>query len=138
MRYQGWLCVPNVDCLRNLILYEDHGSPYSNKPGSTKIYHELREVFWWEGFKENIAEIVAKSTNFQQVKDEHQKLGGLLKQILILSCKWQEINIDFVIVLPQTQKQYDTIWVVVDWLTNHLILFPSNLPIQYRIMIGSP
>ena len=29
LRYQGRFCVPNVDCLRNWILEEAHGSRYS-------------------------------------------------------------------------------------------------------------
>ena len=46
LRYQGGLCVPNVDDLRNRILEEAHGDRYSNYPCSKKMYHDLREVFW--------------------------------------------------------------------------------------------
>ena len=59
MRYQGRLCVPNVDDLRNQILEEAHGSRYFIHSGFTKMYHDLREVFWWEGLKKDIAEFVA-------------------------------------------------------------------------------
>ena len=31
--------------------------------------------------------------------------------------KWEHINIDFTVGLPQTQNQYNTIWVVLDRLT---------------------
>ena len=41
LRYQGRLCVPNVDELRNRILEETHGSRYSIHPCSTKMYHDL-------------------------------------------------------------------------------------------------
>ncbi|TMW90959.1 hypothetical protein EJD97_014998 [Solanum chilense] len=44
LRYQGRLWFPNVDGLRNSILEEAHGSRYSIHPGSTKMYHDLREV----------------------------------------------------------------------------------------------
>ena len=54
LRYQGRLCVTNVDGLRNRILEEAHGSRYSIHPGSTKMYHDFREVFWWEGLKRDI------------------------------------------------------------------------------------
>ena len=59
LRYQGRLCVLNVDDLRNHILEEAHGSCYSIHQGYTKMYHNLREVFWWEVLKRNIAEFVA-------------------------------------------------------------------------------
>ena len=46
LRYQERLCVPNVDDLRNQILEEPHGSHYSIHPGSTKMFHDLSEVFF--------------------------------------------------------------------------------------------
>ena len=60
LRYQGRLCVPDVDGLRDRIFEEAHGPRYSIHPGSTKIYHDLREIYWLEGFKKGIAEFVAK------------------------------------------------------------------------------
>lgn len=38
IRYQDWLCVSNVDGLREVILKEAHNSPYSIYLGSTKRY----------------------------------------------------------------------------------------------------
>ena len=64
--------------------------------------------------KKYIAEFVAKCPNFQQVKSEHQKPSGLLQEIQIPTWKWEEINMDFVVGLPRTQKSYDSIWVIVD------------------------
>ena len=60
LRYQGRLCVSHVDGLRNRILEKAHRSLYSNHPGSRMMYHDLKEVFWWEGLKKNITEFLAK------------------------------------------------------------------------------
>ena len=65
-----------------------------------------------------IAEFVANSSNCQQVKAAHQKLGGLLQKIQVPTWKWDDINMDFIVGLPRTQKQHDSILVVVDGLTN--------------------
>ena len=46
LRYQGRLCVPDVGELRQHILAEAHKSRYSIHPGATKMYRELREVYW--------------------------------------------------------------------------------------------
>ena len=64
--------------------------------------------------KKYIEELVAKCPNFQHVKVEHQNLDVLLQDIQIPTWMWEEISMDFVVGLPQTQKSYDFIWVVVD------------------------
>ena len=45
LRYQGKLCVPNNDDLRSRIHGEAHGTRYSIHPISTKMCHDVREVF---------------------------------------------------------------------------------------------
>ena len=105
LRYPGRFCVPNVDYLRNQTLEEDRGSCCSIHPGSPKIYHDLREVFWSEEFKKDIAEFVAKCPNCQQVKSKHQKSDGLLQEIQVPTWKKEDINMDFIVGLPQTKKQ---------------------------------
>ncbi|WMV46129.1 hypothetical protein MTR67_039514, partial [Solanum verrucosum] len=47
LRHQGRLCVPDVDGLRETILEEAHGSRYSIHSGATKMYRDLREIYWW-------------------------------------------------------------------------------------------
>nr|GFC99325.1 transposon Ty3-G Gag-Pol polyprotein [Tanacetum cinerariifolium] len=49
-----------------------------------------------------------------KVKIEHQRASGLLQQLDIHVWKWDEISMDFVTGLPQTQRRHDAIWVVVD------------------------
>ena len=63
--------------LRNRIREETHSSRYSIRLGSTKMYHDLREIYWWDGLKGDIEEFVARCPNCQQVKDEHLKPSGL-------------------------------------------------------------
>ncbi|XP_070032154.1 uncharacterized protein [Nicotiana tomentosiformis] len=75
--YQGCLCVPNVDGLRERIMIEAHTYRYSVHPGSTKMYHYLREVYWWNYMKRNVADFVERFPKCQQVKAEHQRPGGL-------------------------------------------------------------
>ncbi|WMV41716.1 hypothetical protein MTR67_035101, partial [Solanum verrucosum] len=63
--------------------------------------------------KRKIADFVAKRPNFQQVKVEHQKPGGMNQEINIPTWKWEVINMDFITGLPRTRKQHDSIWVIV-------------------------
>ena len=84
------------------MLEEAYGSWYSIHPEATKMYRDLREVYWWNVLKKDIAGFVAKCPNCQQVKAEHLKLGGLFQDINIPTWKWEEVNMDFVVGLPCT------------------------------------
>ena len=72
------LCVPDVDDLRKELLEEAHHSAYSVHPGSTKMYHTLKDTYWWNGMKKDVAEFASKCLTCQQVKLEHQRPAGLL------------------------------------------------------------
>nr|GEY58719.1 tetratricopeptide-like helical domain-containing protein [Tanacetum cinerariifolium] len=72
------------------------------------------------------------------VKIEHQQASGLLQQLDIPVWKWDEISMDFVTGLPQTQRRYDAIWVVVDRLTKsaHFLPIRKDYSVSsYRILI---
>ena len=58
------------------------------------------------------------------MKDEYRKLHGLVQEIQVPTWKWEDINMDFVVGLPRTQKQYEYIWVVVDRLTKSDYFIP--------------
>ena len=62
-RYKRRLCVPNVDRFKDRILENANGSRYSIHPGKAKMYHDLREVYWWAGMKKDIYEFVVKCMN---------------------------------------------------------------------------
>jgi TPP-dependent trihydroxycyclohexane-1,2-dione (THcHDO) dehydratase len=46
MWFRKRICVPDVDNLQEKILQEAHDSAYSIHPGSTKMYHDLKERYW--------------------------------------------------------------------------------------------
>ena len=79
--FRDRLCVPNNSKLRGLILTEAHSSMFSVHPGTTKMYRDLRNYFWWIGMKRDIADFVARCLTWQQVKIEHQRLGGVLQSL---------------------------------------------------------
>ena len=58
LRCQGRLCVPNIDNLRPNIIAEAQASRYSIRSGSTKMYHDLKEIYWWQGMKRDISKFV--------------------------------------------------------------------------------
>ena len=59
LRFQGRICVPNDAEVKKLILEEGYKSRLSLHPGMTKMYQNLKETFWWQGMKKDVAFFVS-------------------------------------------------------------------------------
>ena len=90
----GRLCVPDVDNLREETLEEAHFIVYSVHPGATKMYQSIKDLYWQDGLKKDVAEYIAKCLTCQQVQAEHQKPYGKLQPHLIPEWKWERITMD--------------------------------------------
>ncbi|XP_071688789.1 uncharacterized protein [Rutidosis leptorrhynchoides] len=121
------LCVPNDDVIHEALLFEAHSSPFSVHPGSTKMFQDLKQHFWWSGMKKDVARYVGKCLTHQQVKIEHQHASGLLQPLDIPVWKWDDISMDFVCGLPKTVKRHNVIWVVTDRLTKSAHFLPIRM-----------
>ncbi|KAJ9541866.1 hypothetical protein OSB04_028372 [Centaurea solstitialis] len=118
--------VPKLGDLRKKILFEAHKSKYSVHPGTNKMYHGLRQCYWWPGMKKDIAYFVERCVTCLQVKIEHQRPYGKLQQLPIPEWTWEHVTMDFVTKLPRTPKGYDTIWVIVDRLSKSAHFLPMK------------
>ncbi|KAF3670933.1 putative sulfate transporter 3.4-like [Capsicum annuum] len=56
----AWLCVHDVEGLGEKILTEAHESIYTVHPHSAKMYHDLKEIYWWNNMKRDVANFIAK------------------------------------------------------------------------------
>jgi hypothetical protein len=127
LKFGNRLCVPNDPSIKKDILEEAHRSSYTIHPGSTKMYRDLRETFWWNNMKREIAQFVEQCLTCQQVKVEHQRPSGLLQSLPIPEWKWEHISMDFVSGLPRSPKGHDAIWVIVDRLTKSAHFIPIRM-----------
>ncbi|GJS95950.1 putative reverse transcriptase domain-containing protein [Tanacetum coccineum] len=66
--------VPLVGGVRTIIMDEAHKTRYYVHPGADKMYHGLRDMYWWPGMKRDIATYVSKCLTCSEVKAEHQRL----------------------------------------------------------------
>ncbi|XP_069144088.1 uncharacterized protein [Solanum lycopersicum] len=57
-------------------VFSQGGDDVLRDQGATKIYRDLREVYWWNGMKRDIAYFVSKCPNCLQVKVEHHTQRG--------------------------------------------------------------
>ncbi|XP_070007567.1 uncharacterized protein [Nicotiana sylvestris] len=85
LRLQGRLCVHNIDGLRERILEEAHSSRYSIYPYDTKMYHDVRQYYWWQRMKKDIVELT-KSAHFIPVMTTYS--SERLAQIYIWDIFW--------------------------------------------------
>ncbi|KAA0042480.1 pol protein [Cucumis melo var. makuwa] len=102
--FERRLCVPSDSAIKTELLSEAHSSPFSMHPGSTKMYQDLKRVYWWRNMKREVAEFVSKCLVCQQVKAPRQKPAGL----------------------PRTLRGFTVIWVVVDRLTKSAHFVPGK------------
>ncbi|GJR43027.1 putative reverse transcriptase domain-containing protein [Tanacetum coccineum] len=91
--YLDRIWVPLKGDVRTLEIDEAHKSKYSVHPGADKMYYDLMDRYWWPSMKKDIA-------------------------VYIPEWKWEGIAIDLVTKFPRTSSGHDTIWVIVDRLTN--------------------
>ncbi|GJW12320.1 putative reverse transcriptase domain-containing protein [Tanacetum coccineum] len=56
-----------------IIMDEAHKTKYSVHPGADKMYHDLRDMYWWPGMKRDIATYVSKCLTCSKVKAENQR-----------------------------------------------------------------
>jgi hypothetical protein len=125
--YMGKIYVPNSQELKNLILREMNNVPYVGHTSYQKTIAAVKGQYYWPGMKKEVAYFIAKSLEFQKVKAEHRHPTGLLQPLPIPEWKWEVVTMDFITKLPRTNKQHDSIMVVVDKLTKAAHFIPVKL-----------
>jgi len=58
LRFRGRVCIPDNDEMKKMILEESHRSSLSIHLGATKMYQDLKKLFWWSGLKRDVAQFV--------------------------------------------------------------------------------
>jgi hypothetical protein len=126
--FKDRLVVPKNRELRNQIMFEAHSSKLFIHPSSSKMYYDLKPYYWWTKMRKEIAAYVARCDTCCRVKAMHMK-AGFCQPLSIPGWKWVEISMDFIVGLPPTVKNHNSIWVIVDRLTKsaHFIFCPSRL-----------
>ena len=66
------MCMPEYGELKRDIMEEAHSSAYAMHPGSTKMYSNLKEHYWGNWMKKEIASFVSRCLTYQRVKAEHR------------------------------------------------------------------
>jgi hypothetical protein len=103
------LVVPTKEALKKKILDDAHTSRYSIPPGSTKMYQDLTQQFWWTRMEREAARYISKCVTCCKFNADYMKSGGLLQPLSFPEWKWDDISMDFLVGLQMTAHKFDLI-----------------------------
>ena len=81
IRFQDRLSLPDDRSIKEEILTEAHNTPYLVHPSTTKMYNDLKILYWWPRIKNDIFKFVEHCLTCQQIKVEHKRLAGELRPL---------------------------------------------------------
>lgn len=87
MCFKRRLCIPEDEEMKNSILRDAHATPYYIRPGSRKMYTDLKQYYWWSNMMREVVEFFSRSLTCQQVKIEYQQVASILKPLPITEWK---------------------------------------------------
>ena len=123
---QQAIVVPKYLRLRTWIMQEFHDSPYAGHMGVSKTLQLIKRYYWWPRMKQDVAKYIKHCPSCQRCKSTNDKSSGLLKPLPIPTTPWTSISVDFITDLPETNKGYNSIMVVVDRLTKMTHFVPTT------------
>jgi hypothetical protein len=93
--------------------------------GRDKTLALVQENFFWPKLAHDV-ECFMKSCKTFQIAKSHSENTGLYTPLPIPKAPWEDINLDFVLGLPRTQRNNDSIMVVVDQFSKMAYFVPCN------------
>lgn len=65
LSFRGWICVSLFGDLIKNMLAEAHSLRYFINQGATKMYRDLRKLYWWLDMKRDKMDYVSKCYNYR-------------------------------------------------------------------------
>lgn len=115
------MCIPECS-LRFQLISELHGESHI---GHDRTLHLVFISYFWPSFRRDVERFVERCVICQKSKG-YSSNAGLYMPLPIPTQPWTDISMDFVLGLPQTQKGYDSIFVVVDRFSKMVHFIPCK------------
>ncbi|GJS14623.1 RNA-directed DNA polymerase [Tanacetum coccineum] len=106
------LCIPFCS-LREAIILEGHSGGLAGYFGRDKTLALLREQFYWPKIERDVNRLLERCRTCHIAKT-HSSNAGLYTPLSVPVAPWEDVNLDFVLGLPRTQRAKDSVMVVVD------------------------
>ena len=117
--------MPKDDKLRAEIIRLYYDTPVGGHGGQWKTVELVTQNFWWPGITKEVKQYVEGYDTCQRNKNCTEQPVGKLMPNSIPEKPWVHISADFITKLPLAQG-YDSILVVVDWLTKMAHFIPTT------------
>jgi len=117
-RHEGFLfkgktlCIPQCS-LREAINWEAHDGGLAGHFGRDKTVALVKENFYWPRHERDVYKHIQRCRVCHLAKAKSQNTGFYMP-LPVPEAPWDDVSMDFVLGLPQTQHQKDFVMVVVD------------------------
>ena len=123
--YKGLVYVPPDDELRRRVLQAHHDTQFAGHPGQAKTLELLLRNYYWPTIKSDVQRFVQTCVVCQRTKTFPAKPQGLLQPNRVPTRPWEDISIDLITGLPESNT-YNAICVIVDRFTKMIRLTPTT------------
>jgi len=118
------LCVPQSED-RLILIKESRASSCGGHFGTTKTTLNLTRHFFWPSLSHQVEKFIRSCSLCSQSKPTNRK-HDLYQPLPVPSKPWESISMDYLTVLPITQRRHDAIWVVVCCFSKMAFFIPCN------------
>jgi hypothetical protein len=120
---EGQLYMPKDTSTCCRLIREAHDPGHVGHPGVKKLYELLSRDYHWPGMHTDVENYIKTCPTCQQIKIYPSKKAGLLQPILPAHKPWEEIGVDLITRLPESQG-YNTILTICDRYTKRPHFIP--------------
>lgn len=114
--------------LQEKVLHRSHDVKQAGHFGFLKMLHYVKRQFWWPRMKASVEDYVKRCPICTTVKHQVGKPLGLLQEVVDPTRPWQDIAMDFIVKLPESNC-HTVIWTVIGLFSKQAHFVPcSGLP----------
>ncbi|GJR01416.1 RNA-directed DNA polymerase [Tanacetum coccineum] len=104
---------------------EAHEGGLSDHFGRDKTAALLKDHYFWPKMMKDVSKYILRCRTCHLAKSTSHNTG-LYTPLPVPISPWEDVSMDFVVRLPQTQRKKDSVMVVVDWFSKRAHFIPCS------------